>query len=121
MTAVQVDDFFDGYVKAFVAQDIDGICARWDYPALLVSEGRQVALDREAFRHNVARLCAVLLPDGEHSARRARGTPLSIRELLRNARADRATAVARPRRPTRPGPSSPPPGRGFVDASGKPL
>ena len=58
MTAVQVHDFFKVYVQAFVDRDIDGICARWDYPAVLVSGGRQVALDREAFRRNLVRLCA---------------------------------------------------------------
>lgn len=58
MTAVQVHDFFEGYVRAFVDRDIDGICACWDYPAFLASGGRQVALDREAFRRNLVRLCA---------------------------------------------------------------
>ena len=58
MTALQVHDFFEGYVRAFVDRDIDGICVRWDYPAVLVSGGRQVALDREAFRRNLIRLCA---------------------------------------------------------------
>jgi hypothetical protein len=58
MTAVQVHDFFKGYVQAFVERDIDGICARWDYPAFLAAGGRQFALDREAFRRNLVRLCA---------------------------------------------------------------
>jgi hypothetical protein len=58
MTAVQIDDFFTGYVRSFVERDIDGICARWAYPAVLASGGRQWALDREAFRHNLVRLCA---------------------------------------------------------------
>jgi hypothetical protein len=46
MTAVQVHDFFDGYARAFANGDIDGICARWDYPALLVFEGQQVSLGK---------------------------------------------------------------------------
>jgi hypothetical protein len=64
MTAVQVHDFFDGYVRAFVDRDIDGICARWNYPAFLAFEGRQVALDREAFHRNVVRLCAFYAAQG---------------------------------------------------------
>ena len=64
MTAVEVDDFFVGYVQAFVSGDIDGICARWDYPALLVFEGRQVSLDSESFRRNAARLCAFYVTQG---------------------------------------------------------
>jgi hypothetical protein len=64
MTAVQVHDFFRGYVEAFVGGDIDGICARWDYPALLVFEGRQVSLDREGFRRNAVRLCAFYAAQG---------------------------------------------------------
>ena len=58
MTVRQIHDFFDGYVQAFARGDIDGICARWDYPALLVFEGRQISLDQEAFRRNAVRLCA---------------------------------------------------------------
>jgi hypothetical protein len=64
MTAVQVHDFFDGYARAFANGDIDGICARWDYPALLVFEGQQVSLDREAFRCNAVRLCAFYTAQG---------------------------------------------------------
>lgn len=57
MTAGQIHDFFTGYVQAFVDRDLDGICARWTYPAVLAHSGRQFALDREAFRHNLVRLC----------------------------------------------------------------
>lgn len=58
MTAIQAHDFFEGYVQAFVHNDIDGICARWGYPALLAFDGRQLALDADAFRRNAVRLCA---------------------------------------------------------------
>ncbi|HTR84406.1 MAG TPA: hypothetical protein VMI56_07990 [Reyranella sp.] len=64
MTAVQVHDFFKGYVRAFVDNDIDGICARWNFPALLASGGRQVALDREAFHRNAVRLSAFYVAQG---------------------------------------------------------
>ena len=64
MTAVQVHDFFEGYVQAFVAADIDEICARWNFPALLAYDGRQVTLDRDAFHHNAVRLCAFYAKQG---------------------------------------------------------
>ena len=71
MTALQVHDFFEGYVQAFVDRDLDGICARWEYPAVLVSGGRQVALDREAFRRNLVRLCAFYDAQGLARAEKA--------------------------------------------------
>lgn len=40
MTAMQAHEFFEGYVQAFVDNDIDGICTRWGYPAFLAFEGR---------------------------------------------------------------------------------
>lgn len=64
MTAIQAHNFFEGYVQAFVGNDIDGICGRWGYPAFLAFEGKQVSLDPEAFRRNAVRLCAFYAAQG---------------------------------------------------------
>jgi hypothetical protein len=58
MTAAQVDAFFQDYAGAFSRRDVDRICQLWDYPAFMSYEGRQAALDRDAFRTNTEALCA---------------------------------------------------------------
>jgi hypothetical protein len=64
MTAPQVNAFFQDYVAAFVAQDIDHICSMWTYPAFMVFDGRQRVFEPEPFRDNAVRLCRFYVAQG---------------------------------------------------------
>lgn len=86
MTAIQAHDFFEGYVQAFVNNDVDGICARWGYPAFLAFEGQQVSLDSEAFRRNAVRLCAFYA---------AQGMARAEKEIIELVRLTESTAAVR--------------------------
>ena len=64
MTAPQVNALFQDYIAAFVANDIDRICALWDYPAVLTWNGRQQVFESKAFRQNAVRLCRFYADQG---------------------------------------------------------
>jgi hypothetical protein len=86
MTAAQVDTFFQGYADAFSREDVDEICALWDYPAFMSYDGRQAVLDREQFRRNTISLCAFY---------RARGLARAEKQVLELARLTPTTASVR--------------------------
>ena len=64
MTTSQVEVFFQDYVAAFVAQDIDRICALWGYPAFMTYDGQQRAFDPASFKDNAIRLCGFYADQG---------------------------------------------------------
>lgn len=70
MTVPQVNAFFQDYADAFVAQDIDRVCAMWSYPAMLVFDGRQLVFDPASFRDNAVRLCRLYAGRGMVRARK---------------------------------------------------
>jgi len=86
MTAAQVDDFFQGYAEAFSREDVDEICALWDYPAFMSYEGRQAVLDKDQFRQNTFALCAFY---------RAQGLARAEKQVLDLARLTPTTASVR--------------------------
>jgi hypothetical protein len=86
MTAAQVDAFFQGYAAAFSREDVDEICALWDYPAFMSYEGRQAVLDKDQFRQNTFALCAFY---------RARGLARAEKQVLELARLTPTTASVR--------------------------
>ncbi len=86
MTAAQVDAFFQGYADAFSREDVDTICALWDYPAFMSYEGRQAVLDRDQFRQNTFGLCAFY---------RAQGLVRAEKRVLELARLAQTTASVR--------------------------
>jgi hypothetical protein len=86
MTAAQVDAFFKGYAEAFSREDVDEICALWDYPAFMSYEGRQAVLDRDQFRKTTFALCAFY---------RARGLARAEKQVLELARLTPTTASVR--------------------------
>jgi hypothetical protein len=88
MTTAQVETFFKEYVQAFTDQDVDKVCSSWAYPAFMVSEGRQMTLDSEAFRSLVVRLCTSYTRQGMKRAEK---------ELLDLVPLTETTAVARTR------------------------
>jgi hypothetical protein len=86
MTAAQVDAFFQGYAAAFSREDVDEICALWDYPASMSYEGRQAVLDKDQFRQNTFGVCAFC---------RARGLIRAEKQVLELARLTPTTASVR--------------------------
>jgi len=86
MTAAQVDAFFQNYAAAFSREDVNEICALWDYPAFMSYDGRQAVLDRDQFRQNTVALCAFY---------RARDLARAEKQVLEIARLTPTTASVR--------------------------
>jgi hypothetical protein len=64
MTAEDLELFFQGYAVALSGFDVDAISWYWAFPAFVVYDGRQAALDAETLRANITALRRFYLAQG---------------------------------------------------------
>ncbi|MEL6323868.1 MAG: hypothetical protein AAFQ84_06535, partial [Pseudomonadota bacterium] len=62
--------WLEGYVAAFSAFDVPGICGQWAYPVTILQDGRRFSFaTRDAFEANVGRLTGFYRRQGVAGAR----------------------------------------------------